>query len=71
MSEFKFELGSKAKDTITGFEGIIISRSEWLTGCNTYGIRPKAIKNEYKQESYFDEDSIELASKSKRIPRNR
>jgi hypothetical protein len=33
---FKFRLGMKAKDSITGFEGIIIARIEYLTGCQQY-----------------------------------
>lgn len=27
------QLGDKAKDTVTGFEGICIARTEWLNGC--------------------------------------
>ncbi len=30
----KLELGVKAKDKITGFEGIVIGKTEWLTGCD-------------------------------------
>ena len=38
MSEFIFELGAKAKDKLTGFEGIITGRADLITGRNTYGI---------------------------------
>ena len=37
--DFKLFLGDKAKDLITGFEGIIIARTQYLTNCNTYGIK--------------------------------
>ena len=42
---FKFKLGAKVKDTLTGFEGVVMARTEYYTGCNTYGIQsPKLIK---------------------------
>jgi hypothetical protein len=33
-------LGKKAKDKITGFEGIITPKHLYLTGCTQYGIQP-------------------------------
>lgn len=39
---FKHKLGLKAKDKITGFEGIITARCEYLTGCNQYCLTPQA-----------------------------
>jgi len=35
---FKHKLGIIAKDKITGFEGMVTSRVEFLTGCNRYCI---------------------------------
>jgi len=60
MSDFKYPLGAKAKDKVTGFEGIIIGRSEWLTGCNTYVLKPKAKDGEVKSSEYFDEGVIKI-----------
>lgn len=57
---FKYELGSKAKDKITEFEGIITARCEYLTGCNQYCITPQAERGDYKDSVYIDEDRIEL-----------
>ncbi len=34
--QFKYELGQKAQDIVSGLKGIIVSRAEHLTGCNTY-----------------------------------
>lgn len=51
MSKFIFELGVKAKDKITGFEGIIIGRAEHITGCNTYGLKPKKDKDGKMQDA--------------------
>lgn len=37
-NEFKFELGERVADEVTGFQGIIIGRTQWRTNCNTYGL---------------------------------
>ena len=58
---FKHKLGKRAKDKITGFEGILTSRCEFLTGCNRYCIQPTTLKDGRPIESmYFDEDQIEI-----------
>ena len=57
--EFKFNLGDKVKDEITGFEGIIIARVQWLNMCNTYTVKPQTLKDGVPQDSYgFDEPQI-------------
>lgn len=56
---FKHELGQRAQDFITGFEGILTARCEFLTGCNRYCIQPTELKDGKPIESiYFDEDQI-------------
>jgi len=52
---FKFELGKKVKDQITGFTGIITGRAEYLTGCVRYLVTPKADKNNLKDSIWEDE----------------
>ena len=64
MSKFIFELGVKAKDKVTGFEGIIIGRADHITGCNTYGVKPKVDKDGKVQEAeWFDEGTITIIGK--------
>ena len=64
MSEFIFELGVKAKDKLTGFEGIIISRADHITGCNTYGLKGKLDKDGIPQDAeWFDEGMIKKTGK--------
>ena len=64
MSKFIFKLGVKAKDIITGFEGIITGRADHITGCNTYGLKPRIDKDGKVQESeWFDEGTIEVIAK--------
>lgn len=60
---FLHELGKIAKDKLTGFQGVITSRCQFLTGCNRYCIQPQALHDGKPQESfYFDEAQIEIIS---------
>ena len=47
MSE-RIKLGDLAKDEVTGFEGIVTCRSEWLAGCVRCSLQP--------QETYTAKD---------------
>jgi hypothetical protein len=61
---FIHELGLKAKDKITGIEGIIVGRCEHLFGCNTYGIAPQKTKEGKRLDTeWFDEGRIEIIGK--------
>lgn len=56
----KFELGSEVKDKITGFQGIVMGKASYLTGCDQYIIQPKCEKNgTYPDAAWFDEGRIE------------
>lgn len=58
---FKHELGKRAKDKITGFEGILTVRCQFLTGCDRYCIQPTELKDGKPLDSiYFDEAQIEI-----------
>lgn len=64
MSKFIFPLGIKAEDKITGFKGIITGRADHITGCNTYGLKPKVDKEGKVQEiEWFDEGMIDQIGK--------
>jgi len=57
-------LGKKAKDKITGFEGIIIGKITYLFGCEQYGIAPKASKDGKLEDSHwFDVGRVEILGK--------
>lgn len=61
QKEFKFNLGDKAKDTITGFEGVVTGRHQWLNNCNTYSVQPTVLKDGRPQDNCnFDEPQLEL-----------
>lgn len=61
MSKFKHDLGLEAQDKITKMKGILISRIEYLTGCNRYGLQPRELhENKIIDAHFFDEDQIEI-----------
>lgn len=69
--DFKFNLGDKVKDTITGFKGIVTLRSQWLNACNTYGVQSQELKDGIpKERSHFDEPQLELI-KEEIVPASR
>jgi hypothetical protein len=45
MKDFKYDLGATVADVITGFTGIVIGRSDWLTGQITYGVKSTELKD--------------------------
>lgn len=54
-------LGKKAKDKITGFEGIVTSKHIYLTGCNQYGLQPPIDKEgKVPSKEFFDEGRLEI-----------
>jgi len=63
--EFKFKLGSKLKDAVTGFEGICVVRNQWLNNCNQYGLQPETLKDDggVKDKGWFDEPQLRVVEK--------
>ena len=59
MSIFRYDLGAKAKDRVTGYTGIIVARMEWLYGCRRYAIQSQEMKDGKPVDAlYFDEDAV-------------
>lgn len=60
MSKFIFDLGLKVKDSLTGFQGVIAYRAEYLTGCNQYGIQPweRDKDGDVRESKQFDENRL-------------
>ena len=58
---FKYNLGDKVEDVVTGFKGILIARTQWLNNCNTYTLQPRKLVDGTPQKSQvFDEPQIRL-----------
>lgn len=59
LKELVFRLGLKAKDKITGYEGIIVGFCKYLYGCNQYGLNPgKGSDGKLLDVVWFDEGRI-------------
>ncbi len=58
--EHLFKLGDRVRDSLTGFEGIVIGRSEWLTGCNTIGLKSEQLEGGKAPELWLDQTRGQL-----------
>jgi hypothetical protein len=67
---FKFRLGEHLKDRITGFDGVVIARTEYVHNCSRYMLQPRGLDKDGKSRGYesFDEDQLELMPKKKAQP---
>jgi len=64
MERSKIKLGSELEDTVTGFKGIAVSRTEYLTGCDRIELQPKIDeKGELKDSISFDVGTLKKIGK--------
>jgi len=65
------ELGQKVKDMITGFEGIVTAKIEYLNGCLQFYVVPKAGKptageaQTFPKGKYLDFEQLKVIGKGK------
>lgn len=60
---FLLNLGDKVRDCVSGLEGIVVSRSEHLYGCNRYWVSPQEVKDGKPVEGcWLDEDACEVVT---------
>lgn len=53
------ELGVKAKDKVTGFEGVVTGHCHYLYGCNQYSLVPPVDKDgKLGEAQWFDEGRV-------------
>ena len=54
-------LGDVAKDSITGYSGVVVAITEWLNGCQRITIQTRELKDGKPVESVtFDAEQIEV-----------
>lgn len=56
------KLGDKVRDTVTGFEGVAIAKTDWLYGCVRFMVMPAKLDkdgNTMKAEQ-FDEAQLKV-----------
>ena len=55
------KLGQRVRDKITGFEGVVVCRTEWLNGCTRLGVQATTLKDGKPLEAeHFDEEQVEV-----------
>lgn len=66
----KFQLGDIVKDTVTGYQGVVMCRTDWLHGCTRYGLQPTKLDKDGKPQDtiMFDEPQLVLV-KAKKVER--
>ncbi len=60
QTEIMIKLGNEVKDKVTGLQGIVISRVEYLTGCTQYGVQPQSKDGLMLDSYYIDWNRLEL-----------
>ena len=66
MARFLIKLGAEVMSNISGYKGMVTSRSEHLNGCNRYWVAPRVDKDGKLYEGYwFDEGELELIEEPK------
>ena len=59
----KFIIGQRVRDRVTGFEGVTISRIEYLNGCVQYCVKPEVDPKKpgtFPEGAYIDDAQLEL-----------
>lgn len=66
--KFKFGLKEFLKDYITGFEGVVVARTQYLTGCNHYSLQNRDQRKDGKPIDWesFDETRLSRIEKPKK-----
>ena len=63
MKKSEIELGNKVKDIVTGFEGIAVSKVEYLNGCVQFCIKPlKGKDGKMPEGEYIDQQQLSVVS---------
>lgn len=67
---FKYQLGQHLRDRISGFDGVVMCRTEYLHNCARYGLTPRDVDKDGKPRDsiYFDEDQVEPMPEKKAKP---
>jgi hypothetical protein len=56
---FQFELGDIVKDKVTGFSGVVTGRCDHISGCDTFGVQPRELKDGAPHDQkWFDEPRL-------------
>ena len=57
---FKYELGVELKDRLTGYQGIVVGRTEYLNGCHRYSLQSRQLNKDNKPAEWEAFDEMQL-----------
>lgn len=61
---FNINLGDRVVDNLTGFTGLVVARTEYLTGCSQILVLPNIDKNsEYPNGVWIDVERLDIVDK--------
>lgn len=61
----KVNLGDEVIDTVSGFKGVAVAITEWLTGCARVTVQPKVDKDgKLSASEAFDEPMLKVTKKA-------
>lgn len=64
-------LGDVARDVISGFEGLVIAKTEWLHGCDRLTLAPQKLHDgKVMDNATFDRPQLELVTPGPRHATN-
>lgn len=65
MQTQRINLGDEVIDKVTGFKGIAVARTQWLTGCDRITVQPKLGKDGKPIDPHsFDEGQLEVVKRA-------
>lgn len=68
--EFKFKQGETLRDKVTGFQGVVMARTDYFTGCVHCGLCSRTLKDGKPIEwEWFDETRLILVSDIEKVLR--
>lgn len=68
MNRPNVALGDIAKDTISGFQGVVVATTDWLNGCKRITIQPMELKDGKPIDSFtFDVEQIQVVEAGPKI----
>lgn len=56
----EIKLGQKVKCKVTGIQGIVTAKCEYINGCVHYGVTPPSTDGKYPDTSYIDYQQLEI-----------
>jgi len=67
MKEFEFDLGEVLVDVVTGLQGVVMGRTQYITGCTHYGLLAQKLDKDGKVRDWEWMDEKRLKRTGKKI----